>query len=146
MGGLGTGNFTLPRKNQMATIKLGERPKNFKKVVKFPMLDGTEGSIEMLYRYRTRKEFGVFIDELLASAKVKPAAGEDGEAAFSMAELMERTAGSNADYVLRVADGWNLDVELTPDAVQELSDTIPAAVIAIMEAYRVAITEGRVKN
>lgn len=133
----------------MATIKLGNRPKNFKKVVTFPMLDGTEGSIEVLFKYRTRKEFGAFIDELVESAKVKaPAAPVDGEApAFSMADLMERTAGSNADYIMQVAEGWNVvDTEFTTDAVQQLSDEIPAAAIAIMEAYRVAVTEGRVKN
>lgn len=134
----------------MATIKLGARPKNFKKVVTFPMLDGTEGSIEVLFKYRTRREFGAFIDSIVESAKLKApvVAPVDGEApAFSMADLMERTAGSNADYILQVAEGWNVvDAEFTADAVQQLADEIPAAAIAIMEAYRVAVTEGRVKN
>ena len=129
----------------MAKITLGARPENFRKVVKFPMLDGTEGSIEVTYRYRTRKEFGAFIDSLMDAAKVSAPADGD-EPAFSMAALMERTAGSNADYILQVAEGWNLDVEFTPAAVQQLSDEVPAAAIAIMEAYRIAITEGRVKN
>jgi hypothetical protein len=98
-----------------AKIVLGTRPKNFKKAVTFPMLDGTEGSIEVLFKYRTRKEFGAFIDELVEAAKVKaPPRPSDGEApAFSMADLMERTAGSNADYILQVAEGWNLDVEFS---------------------------------
>lgn len=130
----------------MATIRLGTRPKNFKKVVKFPMLDGTEGSIEVQFKYRTRKEFGAFIDSLIESAKVKPAPDADAETAFSMQDLMERTAGSNSEYILLVAEGWNLDEEFGPAAVQQLSDEVPAAAIAIMEAYRVAITEGRVKN
>lgn len=126
-------------------IVLGTRPKSFKKLVKFPMLDGTEGSIECLYRYRTRKEFGVFIDTILTAAKVKPAEGEESKD-FSMAELMEKTAGSNADYVLQVLDGWNLDVDLNRANVEQLSDELPSAINAVMESYRIAVTEGRLGN
>jgi len=128
----------------MAKIKLGATPKNFKKTVTFPMLDGSTGSIEITYRYRTRTDFGLFIDELMESAKVK--APKDADAEFSMADLMEKTAGSNADYVLQVVDGWNLDEDLTHGNVQQLADEMPAAVNAIMETYRVAVTEGRLGN
>jgi hypothetical protein len=127
----------------MAKIKLGATPKNFKKTVKFPMLDGSTGSIEITYRYRTRKEFGLFIDALME------AAGEtkrQDDEKFSMDDLMEKTAGSNADYVLQVVDGWYLDEDLTHDNVQQLSDELPAAVNAVMETYRVAVTEGRLGN
>jgi hypothetical protein len=131
----------------MATIKLGDRPKNFKKVIRFPLLDGTEGTIEVVFKYRTRKEFGAFIDSIMEAAKVTPKPADDGvEPVFSMQDLMERTAGSNADYILQVAESWNLDVEFSAAAVQQLSDELPGAALAIMEAYRVAITEGRVKN
>lgn len=127
----------------MAKIKLGNTPKNFRKTVTFPMLDGTTGSIDITYKYRTREEFGLFIDELMA------AAGEtkrpDNET-FSMQALMEKTAGSNADYVLKVVDAWNLDEDLTHDNVKQLSDEVPAAVNAIMEAYRIAVTEGKLGN
>ena len=127
----------------MAKITLGKRPKSFKKTVSFPMLDGSTGTIECNYRYRTRKEFGLFIDGILEAAgqTVKP----DDEK-FSMAALMEKTSGSNADYVMQVLDGWNLDEELTHGNVEQLSDELPAAVTAIMETYRLAITEGRLGN
>lgn len=129
----------------MATkIKLGNRPKNFKKTVTFPMLDGTSGSIEVTYKYRTRSEFGTFIDEIMEAAGEKKSRDSDDK--FSMAELMEKTAGANADYVLRVLEGWNLDEDLTRENAQQLADELPAAVNAIMETYRVAITEGRLGN
>lgn len=136
----------------MAKIILGQRPKSFKKTVTFPMLDGTDGSIECQFKYRTRKEFGKFIDGILDAAKVKPAkkkkseTADDAEVQFSMADLMEKTAGANADYLLQVLDGWNLDEELNAANAQQLCDEIPAASAAIMEAYRTAVTEGRLGN
>lgn len=127
----------------MAKIKLGNRPKNFKRIVKFPMLDGTTGQIEMTYKYRTRKEFGEFIDALLKKAgETNKAEGAE----FSMAELMEKTAGSNADYILDVAEGWDVDAEFTKENLEQLSDEVPAAAAAIMEQYRAAVTEGRLGN
>ena len=126
----------------MAKIKLGSRPKNFTRLVKFPMIEGGIGSIECVFKYRTRSEFGVFIDELMEAAGKKDAESDK----FSMAELMEKTAGANADYVLDVLEGWNLDEDLNKSNVQQLADEIPAAVNAIMETYRTAITEGAAKN
>jgi hypothetical protein len=127
----------------MAKIKLGQRPKSFKKTVSFDMLEGGKGSIECVYKYRTRSEFGTFIDELMeaAGAKDKP----DGEK-FSMAELMDKTAGSNADYILSVVESWNLDEDLNKTNAQQLADEYPAAAAAIMETYRTACLEGRVLN
>jgi hypothetical protein len=124
-------------------IKLGSRPKSFKKTVTFPMLDGTTGRIECQYKYRTRKEFGVFIDAILEAAGQTVKSDDEK---FSMAALMEKTAGSNADYVMQVLDNWDLDEELSHDNVEQLADEIPAAVTAIMETYRLAIAEGRLGN
>lgn len=127
----------------MAKIVLGNRPKSFKRVVKFQLLEGGEGAIECVYKYRTRSEFGEFIDRLMdaAGAKAKP----EGEK-FSMAELMERTGGANADYIMDVLDGWNLEAELTKSNIQQLNDEYPAATAAIMETYRLACLEGRLGN
>lgn len=124
-------------------IKLGNRPKNFKRIVTFDMLEGGKGSIECVFRYRTRSEFGVFIDKLIeaAGAKDKP----EGDK-FSMAELMEKTAGQNAEYILDVLESWNLDEDLNKSNAQQLADELPAAVAAIMETYRTACVEGRLGN
>ena len=139
-----TGIFLCERPHTMASkIKLGNRPKSFKRVVTFDMLEGGQGSIECIYKYRTRSEFGVFIDALVESAGAKPK--EDGEK-FSMAELMERTAGQNAKYILDVLEGWNLDEDLNQANVQQLADELPAAAAAIMETYRTACVEGRLGN
>ena len=132
----------------MAKIKLGDRPKNFKRVIKFPLLEGGEGAIEVVYKYRTRKEFGQFIDTLVDAVKAKNIAVDsagDGEK-FSMTALMEKTAGANADYIMQVMEDWNLEADFSAANVQQLADEFPGAANAIMETYREAITEGRLKN
>jgi hypothetical protein len=110
------------------------------------MLDGTQGAIEMIYRYRTRKEFGAFIDEIMDAAQVAPVTDDQGEKTFRMTDLMDKTSGSNADYILRVAEGWNLDEPFNAANVQQLADELPGAASAIMETYRSAVVEGRLGN
>lgn len=136
----------------MSKIKLGTRPKNFKSTVKFSMIEGGQAYIECLFKYRTRKEFGEFIDKMMDAAKVRPVLGEDGEAKFSIQELMERTAGSNADYILQVLDGWDVTdegdkpVALSLVNLQQFANELPGGAAAIMEAYRAAISEGKSGN
>lgn len=124
-------------------ITLGQRPKNFKPIeIDFTLPDGTDGQIEVTYKYRTRTEFGQFIDGIFKDAgEKKPEADQ-----FSMKDLMEKTRDKNADYLLQCITSWNLDVPLSLDTLRQLADEIPAAVSAIMEKYRVAAIEGRLGN
>lgn len=124
----------------MAIIRLGARPKSFKRVVTFPLVEGGEGAIEVSFRYRTRTEFGKFIDSIVADAQAQ------GDQQFSMADLMERTRDKNAAYLMDVIDGWNLDEPLTRATVEQLCDELPGAATEIMEQYRKATVEGRLGN
>ncbi len=128
----------------MARIKLGATPKSFKRTVTVDLLDGTKGSIECDFIYRTRTEFGQFLDEIFKDAGVKPAASEDEKVVIE--EVMERTRDTNADYLLRVLQGWNLDEELNKANLQQLCDEFPGVANAIMESYRTSVSEGRTKN
>ena len=130
----------------MAKIVLGKRPKSFKRTLKVPLPEGAEGSIELSFVYRTRSEFGAFVDELLAAAKVKPASAADEDVAFSLQQSLELTRDTNADYILKIVDGWNLDEEFTRDAVVQLCDELPGVALAIINDYRAAVTEGRLGN
>jgi hypothetical protein len=123
----------------MAKIKLGNRPKSFKAKVSFPLLDGDTGVIEMVYKYRTRTEFGEFIDSLVKEAGTQK---ED----FSLKEILEKTKSTNADYIFQVAEGWDLDEEFTKENIAQLCDEVPAAALEIMNMYRSAISEGRLGN
>lgn len=135
----------------MSKIKLGARPKHFTATVTVQLPEGGEGSIELKYVYRTRTEFGAFIDELLQSANVPapaPQAGEAGDQAlqYSVREAIERTRDANADYLMKVIAGWNLDEPFGRDAVVQLCDELPGVALAIIERYRGAVTEGRLGN
>lgn len=130
----------------MAKIKLGNRPKNFKKVIKVQLLEGEDGTVEMSYLYRTRSEFGKFVDELFSDAGVKPASQEDEDVKFSLKEALEKTVDSNADYIMKIADGWNLEHEFSREKVAQLCDELPGVAFEIINSYRMAITEGRLGN
>lgn len=126
----------------MAFIKLGQRPKSFRRAVTFPMLDGTQGTIECTFKYRTRSEFGEFIDGLIKASDARV----DSAGTFSLADIVNATTEKNVDYLLAVLDGWNLDEELNAANLRQLADEVPAAVAAIMEAYGNAVRDGRLGN
>ena len=127
----------------MAKIVLGKTPKSFKRTVTVDMLDGSKGSIECEFKYRTRTDFGKFLDTIFADAGVKPT---DEDAKVIIAEVMAKTRDTNADYLIQVLDGWNLDEDLTKANLQQLCDEFPGVANSIMEVYRTAVTEGKAKN
>jgi hypothetical protein len=131
----------------MARIKLGARPKTFEHTVTVPMPEGGTASVRMQYKYRTRTEFGAFVDELVAAAGTPPPASQqEDDVSFSLRQALEATRDTNADYILKIAEGWDLDVEFDRASLVQLCDELPGAALAIIERYRGAITEGRLGN
>jgi len=123
----------------MATISLGKAPKNFKHVVTVKMLDGTDGSIECVFKYRTTVAYGELVDRLAAEGD--PKAGPE-----ALASIFERNRARNGEYLTHILEGWNLDLDFTQENAQQLCDEMPGVMNAIFEAYRVAITAGRLGN
>ena len=130
----------------MAKIKLGARPKNFTATVKTKLLNGDEVSVEMKYTYRTRSEFGAFLDEIFAENEVKPADNSEQAIAATLEKAYQTGVERHADQIMRAAEGWNLDEDFSRENVVALCDEIPAMAFAIMDTYRIAITEGRLGN
>lgn len=136
----------------MAKIILGKRPESFKQKVTFPMLDGSEGAIQCVFKYRTKTEFGKFIDAMVADAKAADTKNKEADAALEpqtmqLADIMAKTVDKNADYLLDILKGWDVEGrDLTRDNCALLSDELPGAAVAIMEAYRLAVSEGRLGN
>jgi len=127
----------------MSKVILGARPKNFAAVVTVTMLDGTTGTIPVSFKYRTKKEFGEFVDAMMKDAGQEiTTTGEE----FSMARLQSLTVEKNADYLLEALDGWGLDQEFGRESLVQLCDELPGAAVAIMDRYREAVTQGRLGN
>ena len=125
----------------MPKLSLGKAPKTFTSVVRFPMLDGTEGVVDCTFKYRTITEYGSFVDGLRAQAGATAA-----DANLSLEQILQRTRDKNGQYLLQILEAWNLDVELSTETAQQLCDEFPGANGAIIDAYRAAIVEGRRGN
>ena len=60
----------------------------FHRPVSFKMLDGSEGVINVTYKYRTRAQFGAYLDEIFAENGVaKPAASDDSSSMIERAYI-----------------------------------------------------------
>lgn len=131
----------------MAKIKLGARPKTFTHTVTVPMPEGGTASVQWVFKYRTRTEFGAFVDNLVATARTEPPADQSPEAViFSLQRALEATRDTNAEYLLQIAEGWNLDEDFSLPNLCQFCDEVPGAALATIEAYRAALTEGRLGN
>jgi len=126
-----------------SNIKLGARPKNIVRTVTFPLPEGGEGHISCTYRYRTRIQFGEFVDALMAKS---PVGRPDYTDPAVNTKLQQSLIASNAGYLINALDGWDLDEELNVANLERLADELPGAVMAIMEDYRAACCEGRLGN
>lgn len=137
----------------MAKITLGKRPQTFVHKIKVQMLDGTTGEIRMTFIYRTRKQFGEFLDELFNEAKTQPESLEPIDLEAAMAIALAKVVDQNATYIMKVASGWDLvdpetqvPTEFSQANVEQLCNELPGVALAVMAAYRAAITEGRLGN
>lgn len=130
----------------MAKIVLGKRPESFKKKVTVQLPEGEMGEITVIYKYRTRKEFGEFVDGLFAAANVTPAGTSDEEVKFSLVQALAKMTGTNASYVMETLLGWDLAAEFSRESVEQLCDELPGVAMAIIDTYRQACVEGRLGN
>lgn len=121
-------------------ITLGKPPKNFNRSVLFTTVEGDESFITWTFIYRTRKQFGELVDTN-APDDVAPSEGIP-----TMQSMMEKANVKSADYIMQIAEGWDLSADFNRVNVQELCDQYPAAVNAAINAYREAVMEGRLGN
>lgn len=129
----------------MPTIRLGNRPKSFARVVKCKDVDGTELTVPVTYKYRTRKEYGEFHDALPDYPELEGKA-VDGKTTYSVEDVLERRSEWNANQIMQILDGWGLDEEFSLTNVRQLCDESPACAAAIISEYQSAIVEGRLGN
>lgn len=127
----------------MAKIKLGNRPEAFKPVpVTFLMPDGSDGAITATFRYRTREEYGQYMDVVLKGTTQEGKPPEN----IDFGALYRGGAQKDAQSLLDALKAWDLDEPLSLENVYELANAVPAACAALSTAYRAACVEGRLGN
>lgn len=127
----------------MAKIKLGNKPKVFKSInAKFVMPDGEEGIVPVVFKYRTQKEYGIYLNSLYKeSDEPKPEADQ-----INFELLFGKNVGKAAEMLIEAIDSWGLDEELSFATMEALADELPAAIVSLHSAYRLACVEGRLGN
>ena len=105
------------------------------------MPDGTEGVIAVTFKYRTRSDFGVMMNEIFNDAKQ-----EKTEGIPDFKDLFLKMGDKNADHLLACIEAWDVDAEVNRLALVQLSDEVPAASAALMTAYRDACVDGKLGN
>ena len=131
----------------MAKLQLGKPPKTFKLKVEIPLLDGGTADVTFDFKYRTRKEFGEYVDNFIKEATKPDAKKKKSEAKeVTLVDILASEDDSNITYILQVAEGWDLEDEFNESSVRQLITEYPSANIAIGEAYAQALTKGRTKN
>lgn len=132
----------------MAKLKLGTPPKTFKNKVEIPLLEGGTAEITFDFKYRTRKEFGDFVDNFIkeATKEDKPKKKKDADRESVLSDILASEDEANAQYILQVAEGWDLDDPFTEDSIKQLINEFPNSSTIISETYAQALTRGRLKN
>lgn len=128
------------------TIRLGQRPATFKPIdVDFQGPDGALLRIPgVVYKYRTRSEFGALVDERQQEEGQQLQRGPDE--AFTVAGYFSAKDASMADTLADCITAWGLESEPTADILRELLDECPAAGAALWDAYASAARDGRLGN
>lgn len=132
-------------KTPKAKFKLGETPEFFPEVTAaFKSASGNDAEIKAVFIYRDREQFGEFVGKHFKTDAAEFPRTEDGGIDF--AAMARKSTSSDAAYLKEAVKSWDLDDELTLDALKELAKKHPAAVVALKAAYAAACNEGRLGN
>lgn len=123
-------------------IVLGKRPSDLPETLTVTMPDGTEGLLPVTFKYRTRVEFGQFLDSVFGA---KPPEF-DGDTSKGSEQQQRGVVQFNGQYVFNCLKDWGLDAPFTLQSCIQLADELPAVAMAIMQRYKVLILEGRLGN
>lgn len=130
----------------MARIVLGKRPETVSLTAQFEMLDGSKSGIKVEYKYRTRSEYAEFVKEFGERKGGSDASGADDPDAINIASWIKKLDEGRADFIMEIAQGWDLADEFNRENVVRLIDEFPAGADAIINTYRLACLEGRRGN
>ena len=111
-------------------VTLGKTPECFPATtVEVTLPDGTKCVIPLVYKYRTKKQYGVWLDEIGAQKS-----GDEGQE-FTWAKHFEGESSVKAEKALDALHSWGLSEPLNKESLVQLDDECPAAMVAILRAY-----------
>ena len=132
-------------KTTKAKFKLGDRPESFPPIkVQFKTNRGADAEIEVVFKYRTREEFGANVGEHFYGRTEDFPRTDDGQIDYRA--LTNKTTGNEATYMASMLEKWDLEDELSVENFTQLANEQPGAIGAIKAAYAAACSEGRLGN
>lgn len=128
-------------------INLSQAPEAFSHPVKLELPNGDEAEIVIEYIYREKLEYGKWIDEQLTKQKDKKTAEKDKKKEFdsSIHDLMAEQMQLDAEGLLEVAKGWDLQEPFTQENIVKFENKYPGVIQAIATAYPAALYATRLK-
>lgn len=128
----------------MAKVILGTTPKTFKRFpVKFQLPDGEEGVINVTFKYKTRSQYGEYLNDLFKSS------GEEAPTKSSEVDfvaLYKKIGAKSASKLVDTIESWDFEYPLSIVTLEQLHDEVPSALAALAGGLQGACTEGRLGN
>lgn len=115
-------------------------PSTFEKEVVVTLIDQSQIKFKVTYKYRTRVEYAALRDEWFDKPNVLSTGVK------TVGDIVDFDNKEIADQVLSIAEGWSLTDPFSQEVLINIHDTYPNVLPEILEVYRSAIIEGRVKN
>lgn len=123
-------------------IVLGKRPDGLPDTLTITLPDGSDGLLPVTFKYRTRTEFGEFLDSIFGTTPPE----FDGTSKNAAANQQRGTTQYNGQYIFGCLKGWGLDAPFTLQNCIQLADELPGVAQALMNRYRQLTIEGRLGN
>jgi len=122
---------------------LGGAVPEFNMTVKVSRPDGTFTEVTLKLKALRKSEWAKLRDEHIASVRE---AGKAADGEFTFAHQVGIGGQEAAELVCKVATGWDLDDDFTPDNLVELEDIMPSTLGAMLSNIDAALFQGRVGN
>lgn len=133
----------------MAKINLDKRVEHFTLPVTINLLEGGTATINFKAKARSRTELSLLQDQVAEAARTRAdelKADAQADKAPKWSELVGRSIESDSGFIMKLADGWDLDDDFTQENVMKLIDNFGGAAQKIVDGYQAAIIEGRLGN
>lgn len=126
----------------MRKIVLGNNPKNYESDVEVTLEDGDKTEITVIYKYRTRTEMAEFLESLSIDPTKQIELLDMKNAVKNTQQSLEQ----DAEMLLDIMDGWNVDIELTKENLMQFCNELPQAAMDILIHYISGAKKLRQKN